>query len=218
MESAKEIYVLGIGRNTPVFIEIALDCGYSISGLYHYASNRTGELDHGYEIIGSFDNLFAADSLEGKNFLLTMGDITIRKQLFERITAMGGNIPTLIHPTSVVSRFATISPRGVIIAALTDVQADCIIEDNVVLLQHVCITHSSTIRANSFIAIGAIIGAYTDVGEEVFMGLGVVTISGKVSNVGNRAFIGAGSLVTKDVKAHTTIMGNPAYEYKKNLR
>ena len=45
----KDIYVLGIGHNTPVFIDLAEICGYTIAGLYHYNDDRTGQVDHGFE-------------------------------------------------------------------------------------------------------------------------------------------------------------------------
>ena len=67
----KQIYALGVGHNTPVFIDLALACGYEVVGLYHYNGERTGQLDHGFEILGSFDDLFA-QSIVGKNFLLTL--------------------------------------------------------------------------------------------------------------------------------------------------
>ncbi len=105
----KEIYVLGVGHNTPVFIDLALACGYKIAGMYHYAEGRTGEIDHGFEILGSFTDLFSSERLDGKNFLLSMGDIAIRKELTEKIEAKGGKIPTLIHPSAVISAFATIA-------------------------------------------------------------------------------------------------------------
>ena len=116
MQGEKEIYALGIGHNTPVFIDLAEACGYKIAGLYHYNDTRTGEIDHGFEIIGSFDDLFARKSLEGMNFMLTMGDNEIRTQILAKILALGGNVPSMIHPTAVISRFATILPIGVYIS------------------------------------------------------------------------------------------------------
>ena len=40
----KNIYVLGIGHNTPVFVDLAEACGYTIAGLYHYNDDRTGQV------------------------------------------------------------------------------------------------------------------------------------------------------------------------------
>ena len=44
----KNIYVLGIGHNTPVFVDLAEACGYTIAGLYHYNDDRTGQVDHDF--------------------------------------------------------------------------------------------------------------------------------------------------------------------------
>ena len=115
----KEMYALGVGHNTPVFIDLAEACGYTIVGLYHYNDDRTGEVDHGFNIIGSFEELFSKGNLHGMNFLLTMGDNKIRTELTDRIISLGGNVPTLIHPTAIISRFAEISPIGVYISPFT---------------------------------------------------------------------------------------------------
>lgn len=49
----KELHALGIGFTTPVFIEIAIDCGYTIAGLYHYNNDRTGGMDRKCPNLGS---------------------------------------------------------------------------------------------------------------------------------------------------------------------
>ena len=86
---SKKIYFLGIGHGTPIFIELAEACGYTIAGLYHYNDDRTGETDHGYKILGSFDDLLAKN-LQGKAFCLTMGDMKIKQTVSQRIMDMGG--------------------------------------------------------------------------------------------------------------------------------
>lgn len=62
----KEIYILGIGHNTSVYIDLVEACGYEIKGLYHYNGDRTGDIEHGYRVLGSFDDLFSA-TLFGRN-------------------------------------------------------------------------------------------------------------------------------------------------------
>lgn len=206
----KEIYALGVGHNTPVFIDLALDCGYEVVGLYHYNNDRTGESDHGYEILGSFEDLFSKKSLKGQNFLLTMGDSKIRTGLSKKIIDKGGVVPTLIHPTSVISKFANISDVGVYISAFSFVQADSSVGENTVILSHVNISHTTHIGKGCFVAGGAIIGAYTKMEDNVFVGQGALSISGKVSIIGQGAYVGARSLLTKDVPANTVVAGIPA--------
>lgn len=205
-----QIYALGIGHNTPVFIDLAEACGYRVIGLYHYNNTRTGEVDHGLEILGSFDDLYSKESLKGINFLLTMGDNNIRTEVSNKLRQLGGNIPTLIHPTAVISRFANISPIGVYISPFTYVQADSSIDDNTVLLSHVNISHTTHIGKSCFIAGGSIVGAYTNVKDFVFIGQGVLTISAKVPVIGEHAYIGARSLITHEVSAHAVMAGSPA--------
>ena len=64
----KEIYALGVGHNTSVFINLAEACGYAIKGLYHFNDVRTGEIDHGFEILGSFEDLLSKPTLKGMTF------------------------------------------------------------------------------------------------------------------------------------------------------
>lgn len=211
----KEVYALGIGHNSPVFIDIAEACGYRVQGLYHYNDSRTGEFDHGFKILGSFDDLFSLNSLKEMNFLLTMGDNSIREDLTKKIIEKGGKVPSMIHPSAVISRFARISEIGVYISAFTHVQADTEIKEGTIILSGVNISHTNQIGRYCFFAGGATIGAYTHVKDYVFVGQGALTISGKVNKIGFKAFIGARSLVTHSIEDNERVAGSPAKKLKK---
>lgn len=205
----KELYILGLGHNTPVFIDLALDCGYEIIGLYHYNDELTHQDFAGYKVLGTFQDLWVKD-LKDSNFMLTMGDLKIRKELSERIISLGGNLPTFIHPSAVISRYSRISETGVIINAFSHIQANTIVESNVVILSGVVICHDNIIGKNSFIADHVTIGALTIIEEEVFWGQGSLSISGKVNRIGTRSYIGARALLTKNVPRNSIIYGSPA--------
>ena len=206
----KQLYALGVGHNTPVFVDLAEQCGYHVLGLYHYNDERTGEEDHGLRILGSFDDLFSKNNLSDKKFLLTMGNSDIRAELTKKIISRGGLVPSLIHPSAVISRFAEVSPVGVYINAFCHVQADTKIGQGTVILSGVNISHTNNIGNYCFIAGGATVGAYTNVEDFVFIGQGALSISAKVSKIGAYAYIGARSLLTKDVEPYSVMAGSPA--------
>jgi len=205
----KDIYVLGIGHNTPVFVELAELCGYTIKGLYHYEEGRTGEMDHGYKILGSFEDLWNMPSLEGMNFALSQGDNKVRTKVFEKIISKGGTVPTLVHPRADVSRFATLG-KGAVIHTGTVIHPDVIIGDNTIVSYNSSITHNTHVGKNCYIACGAMIGAYVHIDDDVFIGIGVNIISGKVDTIGQKSYVGAGALLTKSVPPYSVVAGFPA--------
>ena len=209
MEEIKEIFLLGVGHNTPVFVDLAEQCGYKVMGLYHYNADRIGEDDHDFCIVGSFDDLYKMRTLKGMNFLLTMGNNKIRTDVATKIRSRGGVLPALIHPTAVVSRFSKIAD-GVCISAFAHIQADTVIGKDTIILSGVNISHNNVFGEGCFIAGGATVGAYTNVGNLVFIGQGAMTISSKVNSIGDNAFIGAGSLVTKSIANNEKVAGRPA--------
>lgn len=211
----KQIYALGVGHNTPVFIDLAESCGYEVVGLYHYDSSRNGDTDHGFRIIGSFDDLFQSGDLSGKDFLLTMGNNETRAELTKRILAYGGCVPSLVHPTAVVSRFASLSPIGVYVSAFAHIQADTMVGEGTVILSGVNISHTNSVGKYCFFAGGATIGAYTVIEDFVFVGQGALSISAKVKKIGSRAYIGARALITRDVQPGDVLAGAPAHVIKR---
>ncbi len=205
----QDIYILGVGGATPVFMELAMACGYTVAGLYHYNGDRTGEIDHGVPILGSFEDLYRSD-LRGKVFMLSQGDMQIRSEATDRIKSLGGRIPTIIHPTAIVSRFADVSEEGVIICAGCIIQADVTVMSHAVLWDQVVVCHQSTLGHYSFAGPKALIGAHTVVDDFAFIGQDALLISGKVGKVGAHAIVGAGSVVVREVTARTVVSGNPA--------
>ncbi len=206
----KEIVILGIGHNTPVYIDLVEACGYTIKGLYHYNHDKDGSSEYGYPILGCFEDLLQdSTSLKGLNFALSQGNNQVRADLFQRIIAKGGEIPTLIHPSANVSQYAKIG-KGVAVHINSIVHPDVHIGDNSVLSNNVSIIHTSDIGCNCYFAAGCVIGAYVKIEDFVFIGLGVTLVSAKVDKIGAHAYIGAGTVITKSVEPYHVMAGIPA--------
>lgn len=204
-----DIYILGIGANSSVYMDLIEDCGHRIAGLYHYNATRTGESFSDAKIDGCFEDLLNRSSLRGMNFALSMGDISVRKELYERIIAKGGNVPTLIHPTAIISKRATLG-NGVIILPRSIIQADVSIGNNTVITINTTIAHTSRIGHHCMISGHCIVGAYIQVCDSVQIGQGSILVSAKAKMVGENSILGAGSVLREDMKPHAMYIGNPA--------
>ena len=205
----KHIFLLGVGHATPFFIELAEACGYIVDGLYHFNDERTGELDHGYSILGSFADMFK-EGVRGRNYCLTMGNMAIKEQVSKRILAEGGLLPTIIHPSASISRFAKISDCGVLIGNRCEIQSDVEIDEGCVLWSSCIVCHNTKMGQYVFCGPASLVGAFTNLGSKAFVGQRSLIISGKVESIGESAIIGAGAVVTKSVDASVVVAGNPA--------
>lgn len=209
-----DIYILGVGHNTIVTIELAEDCGYNIAGLYHYQEGRMGDLYFGHEIIGCNEKLFSQD-LYGMNFAISVGDNDIRADLYNKIAERGGNVVTLIHPTAVVSKYSKIG-KGVCIHALSVVSADTVIGDDCVVSHNDLVTHGVRMGNHCFMASNIVLGANTIMHDYAFIGSGATVISTKAKELGYHSVVGAGAVVTKPVPNNAVVAGNPAKILKFN--
>lgn len=212
-----EIYILGIGFNTPLIIELAELNGFIVKGLYNYDLTKVDSNNTlGYPVIGDYNALFNLDSLRDFRFALSMGNNKVRKELFERLILYGGQVPTLIHPTASISKYAKVSDCGVIIHANSTIQATAEIGSNTIISYNSGITHTTKIGSHCYIASLTTIGAYCIIEDSAFIGMGSTIVSGKVPKIGQGAYIGAGSLVITEIPAGSLFYGSPAKMLKKN--
>src|SRR5690554_6665182 len=168
----KDIYILGVGNNTEVYIDLVEECGYNPAGLYHYEQGREGHLIHSVPVLDCNENLFKED-LTGRHFTVSVGNNKVRAELVARITSLGGIIPTLVHPTAVVSKYAKLEEQ-VVVHANSVIQAGASIGKNTVISYNVSVTHTTAIGKNCYIAAGGNVGAYITVQNEVMIGQGAV--------------------------------------------
>lgn len=212
----KDIFALGVGHSTPLFIEIAEAAGWHVAGLFHYNEERTGQMDHGFKILGSFNDLYN-QNIEGMCFLPTMGDMNIRCDVINQLSNRGGIIPTIIHPSAHISRFASIAKQGVIIGDRVELQSDVIVEENVIIRSDVTVCHNTTIKKDVFVGPKALVGAYTIIDEFAYIGQGALLISGKAEYIGSNTLVGAGAMVTKPLPENVVAVGSPATVIKRRF-
>ncbi|MBI5100332.1 MAG: acetyltransferase [Nitrospirae bacterium] len=130
-----------------------------------------------------------------------------RKRLAAYYAECGFVFSSLVSPRALVSPSARLG-RGVVIQSGANVSAGVTLGDFVRVNTCANIMHDSFIGDYSTIAPNAVILGRVKVSEGAYVGANATVLPGKT--VGRGAVVGAGALVTRDVPAKTTVMGNPA--------
>lgn len=86
------------------------------------------------------------------------------------------------------------------------------IGDNSIIGNLCNIGHGVEIEDNVWISVGTMIGGHAHIGEGATMAMGC-TVRDKVS-IGAQSNVGMGSVVTKHIRADTSVFGNPARPYR----
>ena len=123
-------------------------------------------------------------------------------------------MPTLIHPSAIVSKYSQLA-KGVVIHANSVIQANAIIRQNTVVSHNVSVSHDSEIGISCYLAANSVVGAFIEIKDFVFVGQSAVIVSGKLDYIGHDSIVGAGSVVIQNIEPYSVVAGNPAKLIKK---
>jgi sugar O-acyltransferase (sialic acid O-acetyltransferase NeuD family) len=211
---SKPIVIVGAGRQGRIIAD-ALDAGEIGVAGYLDDTRTLGELVHGYPVLNTFaamrDPAFVADHA----WVVALGDNLIRSDLYRALDEMGAVIVNVVHPSSPISRMATLG-RGLYIGPLTSIGANSTVGDWAVIEGHARIGGDVRIGEAAFLGPGAILNGGASLGAGCFLGAGTIVSNGVT--VGAGCVIGANSTVTRDFPDGTTGYGSPAQPAPLNRR
>lgn len=142
----------------------------------------------------------------GDRFLLGIGIPLVRRQVSETLLARGARFLTLIHPTALVSRTASIG-EGSILCPYSIVTDSARVGRFTLLNYHSSVAHDASTGDYAVLSPYAAIGGGASIGEDVFLGLHASV--GPRIGVGPRSKVAANSCALHDAPAETLIHGVP---------
>jgi sugar O-acyltransferase (sialic acid O-acetyltransferase NeuD family) len=140
-------------------------------------------------------------------FLCAIGIPRLRQEMRQRFENKGAAFTRLVHESCVIGSRVDLAP-GVILCPGVVLTCDIHIGANSAINVNSAIGHDAVVGSDCQISSFCDITGYVKIGNGVLLGSRASIIPGK--QVGDRAVVGAGSVVVSDVPPDVTVFGNPA--------
>jgi sugar O-acyltransferase (sialic acid O-acetyltransferase NeuD family) len=139
--------------------------------------------------------------------IVAIGNNHTRVAKQSELVASGGKMATIIHPSAMVSAYATVGAGSVVFAnaavnACATVGVGVIVNTGAVL-EHDCVVGDfAHISPNAVLAGGVVLGSLVWIGS-------CASVKPLIA-IGEASVVGMGAVVIKDVPPGVTVVGNPA--------
>lgn len=205
-----KIIVIGGGGHAKVLIDLIRTVGiYEIVGILDLQLNVDVKV-LGVPVLGN-DGLLPQLYENGVTIACigvgSIKDNGKRKNLYDEVKNIGFNIPSLVHPKSVVSGGVQIS-EGVQVMAGAIIQTGSLVGENTIINTGAIVEHDCKIGRNVHLCPGSVLSGGCTVGNGAFVGAGV-TIRHEVE-IGKNAIVAAGAVVINNVLERAIVRGVPA--------
>lgn len=162
-----------------------------------------------WPVLGNTADLLESVS-EFSGVAVAIGNNAIRLEKLNLLRNQGVVLPAIIHPNSVVSRYAKIGDGSVVCAGVI-VNADAQVGVGAILNTGCSIDHDCVLAEAVHISPGARLAGGTKVDACAWVGIGAVVR--QLITIGANSVVGAGAAVVKDVPEGATVVGVPAQSF-----
>ena len=198
----KKLLIIGASGHGKVIADIATKNGYT--EILFLDDNANVKACGEYKVVG---NCKCAWQYKDSDFIIAIGNATIRKKIQMQLMESGLHIVSLIHPDAVIADnveigIGTVVMAGAVINPYVKIGQGCII--------NTCasVDHDCVIGDFVHVSVGSHIAGTVVVGDNTWIGAGA-TVSNNVE-IASDCMIGAGAVVVKNIEESDTYIGVPA--------
>lgn len=205
----KKIILVGYSGHGFVVAEAAIVSNLPLK--YYSEFNELNINPFNLDYLGFEGNRTFAGWDNNCDFILGIGDNSIRNKVAQLIKTKTKNILNVIHPLASIGLKVTIGEgnfiaKNVAINPLARIGNYCILNTGCII-EHECIIDNGV-----HVAPGVVLAGNVTVGENTFIGANAVVKQGV--SIGKNVVIGAGTVVIRDVLDNIKIAGNPAKQIR----
>ncbi len=202
----EDVVLIGFGGHARSMLDSITTSGkYNIVGY-----TEIHDCHNAYKYLGNDDQLEAIYSGGVSKAILGIGYVgkkDIRKELVEKIRAIGYSFPNVIDDSAIVAGNAIVG-EGVFIGKRAIVNSGATIGNYCIINSGSIVEHDCEVGEYTHISVGAVICGEVRVGPGCMIGANSTILQG--INVDNNCVVGAGAVVNRDIPSCRTAVGVPA--------
>jgi sugar O-acyltransferase (sialic acid O-acetyltransferase NeuD family) len=206
------IIIVGAGGHATVVADALLARGMKVLGFTDADSTRHSRELCGLPVLGDDAALERYNRADVKlaNGIGSAGSSAarqIRRAAQVRLAERGWQFTTVLHPDSVISRFASVGVGAQVFAGAV-IQAGARVEEGCIINTGAIVEHDATIGRFSHVAPRAVVCGDVTIGENSHVGAGAVIRQGLT--LGAETCVGLGAVVVRDCEGQCVLVGVPA--------
>lgn len=209
MAPPKRLLLVGAGGHGRVVADLAEECGWADLAFVDDAWPGRSE-NANWPIVGSVADLHELRRTY-EFAIVSIGENRSRLELHRRLADLEFEIPVLVHPRAVISRYARLG-KGSVACANVVVNAFTEIGEAVILNTAATVDHDCVVGDGAHVAPGAKLAGEVTAAACSWIGIGASVREGIA--IAEDAMIGAGSAVVRDVAASGRVVGVPARPHR----
>lgn len=207
----KNIVILGAGDFGKEILWLIDDINktrptYHVMGFLDDDTNKIGQVINGCPCLGTINSLKELSTEQNVCAVIANQDGNIRKRFVEQFPDFS-DWETLIHPSVNVSDTSVVG-KGCVICAGSNISVNTTIGNQCLLNISVTLGHDCTVGNYVSIMSGSCICGHVMIKDGAYLATNCTLVP--KMKVGEQAKVGAGSVVLRNVKDQTTVMGVPA--------
>lgn len=201
----RRLAILGASGHGKVVADCAELCGWE-SVIFFDDAWPDKRMNGAWSVVGDTADLLRRVG-EFDGVLVAIGNNTVRQARLRLLAEQGGVLPVLVHPSAVVSRFASLGAGSVVFAGAV-LNADCTVGAGAIINTGATVDHDCVLGDAVHISPGAHLAGGVVVGDRSWVGIG--STARQLVRIGFDVVVGAGAAVVADVVDGCVVTGVPA--------
>ncbi len=208
MSKTKKVIILGTGGMCIDILDTISELGeYTCIGFLDDDKEKWNKIYHGVRVLGPLTKAKEFADAYFVNGIGNANNFLQKKAITDKTGVSNEKFVSLIHPTTSLSRTASIGVGTVLLQYVT-VASNAKIGNHVLIMANSVVSHDVHVGDYTYITGGACISGLVTIGRSCYLGTNC-SIIGKIT-IGDNVLIGMGSVVLEDVPSDSVYVGNPA--------